>query len=369
MSSRKLLKKQRATLKDVADAAGVSTAAASLVLNDKPNRFTEETRESIRHAAQELGYVPNQSARSLATQSSSLFALIIPDIENLFFASLAKHIEDECRKLGYSLLIVDTGENAKEQNAAIKRMIQLGVDGLFMVPAYGSPRDVTHLEAALESAQFPVIFIDRYFTGVHMSLREVRWDSFAYDHVRGGMLVADLLADLGHTNIGIIGPHVFEDYADSARFDGFIRQLSSRGIVVNSAVVKTGPYSVSTGYEYADDLIDKNVTAVFCGNDLIALGFMRRLGERGLSVPEDMSVVGYDDVMNSFGLDFKLTTVRQDVNTLAQAGMSKMMKLREGSLTQKKSRQAKTQEDANVAEVTLLMPQIVRRGTVARLKD
>ena len=123
---------KRATLKDIARKAGVSSTAVSLVLNNKPNRFTEETRDLICSIAEDMHYLPNQTARSLATQSSSLLALIIPDIENLFFASLAKHMENECRRQGYSLLIVDTSEDVNEQSSAISRVTQLGIDGLLL---------------------------------------------------------------------------------------------------------------------------------------------------------------------------------------------------------------------------------------------
>lgn len=351
----KASQKQRTTLKDVAQRAGVSTAAASLVLNNKPNRFTDSTKDIIRQAASELGYVPNQSARSLATQSSSLFALIIPDIENLFFASLAKHLEDECRQFGYSLLIANTSEDKAEQARAVARMIQLGVDGLFIVPAYGSFESEQQMEKMLQSADFPVVFIDRY--PAHMQMHAQRCAVFAYDHKRGGALVAQLFADQGHKRIAAIGPldldnENFAEHNDSARFFGFIDELKNQGIPIDKALLKNGQYNVSSGYDNADIIIDHGVSAVFCGNDLIALGFMRRAHERGVKIPDDISIVGYDDVMESFGLDFNLTTVRQDIGDLVSASVRRMLKLSSGK------------GESSSSIVSLLEPHIVERATV-----
>lgn len=352
-------KNQRTTLKDVAHQAGVSTAAASLVLNNKPNRFTQETRDIIRESARLLGYVPNQSARSLATQSSSLFALIIPDIENLFFASLSKYIEDECRSCGYSLIISDTSENIAEQESAIRRMIQLGVDGLFIVPAYDSFDDPDILKSVLDNVDFPVIFLDRYpnWLGSHEDTSQ--WSAFAYDHERGGRLVADLLVDCGHSRIAAIGPMSPADkevggHNDAQRLHGFFDQLRMRGISIDASLMGYGSYRVSTGRELADTVIDGGVTAVFCGNDLIALGFIREAYSRGLSIPRDISVVGYDDVMAAFGLDFQLTTVKQDVAKLAGASVRHMVHL------------CLDKENAGQV-VTLLDPSIVMRTTVKNL--
>ncbi len=325
---------KRATLKDVAQAASVSSTAVSLVLNNKPNRFTEETRDHIRSIARDLNYVPNQSARSLATRASSLLALFIPDIENLFFVSLAKHLEDECKKQGYSMLIVDTSEDIREQDSALKRMIQLGIDGLFIVPARGSSEYNQRFYAQLLETDFPVVFIDR----IPDELKNVdsakaykakkKWSALAYDHEYGGRLAAQYFLDRGHQRMGIIGPVSSNDggtHNNLERFNSFIEECNSRGVEIPEDCIRDGAFNVSVGRDNADELIDAGVTAVFCGNDLIAIGFTRRARERGIRVPEDISVIGYDDVMRAFGLDFAFTTIRQDVRDLARRSCEAMI--------------------------------------------
>ncbi|WP_418968846.1 LacI family DNA-binding transcriptional regulator [Alloscardovia omnicolens] len=363
---------KRATLKDIAEKAGVSSTAVSLVLNNKPNRFTEETREHIRSIARELQYVPNQSARSLATQSSSLLALIIPDIENLFFASLAKHMEDECKKQGYSLLIVDTGEDVHEQSSALRRMIQLGIDGLFIVPSFGSAQYNAQLLDELSTTGIPVVFIDRIpeklqseASDIHMpedaeSSRVVRtqWRGLAYNHRVGGRLAARHLIEAGHTHIGVIGPvsHRASDKGDnSARFEAFLEDLDAHGIVPDTSCIIDGNFSLSVGYNHADALIRAGVTAVFCGNDLIAVGFLRRAREQGYAVPGDISLIGYDDVMGAFGLDFEFTTIRQDVAELARQSCKMMLD--------------KNYDVQQQGSVVLLEPQLHVRHSVAQLGD
>ncbi|OTA26977.1 hypothetical protein B9G54_02815 [Alloscardovia macacae] len=357
---------KRATLKDIAKVAGVSSTAVSLVLNNKPNRFTEETREQIRAIARELNYVPNQSARSLATKSSSLLALIIPDIENLFFASLAKHMEAECKAAGYSLLIVDTGEDIVEQEQALQRMIQFGIDGLFIIPTYSSLEESASLRARLLKTGFPVMFIDRIPERIvdeaedpALADTESNWRAFAYDHTRGGQLAARAFLEQGHREFGMIGPveRTGRDKGNnSARFEGFLTELQKCGVRVPPERVKNGAFTVSAGRDYADELIDAGVTAVFCGNDLIAIGFTRRARERGLRVPEDISVIGYDDVMTSFGLDFEFTTVKQDVSALARVSCEAMLQ----------AVGAGSGEVLSAAQrMTLLMPELVERTTVA----
>lgn len=327
---------KRATLKDIARKAGVSSTAVSLVLNNKPNRFTEETRDLIRSIAEDMHYLPNQTARSLATQSSSLLALIIPDIENLFFASLAKHMENECRRQGYSLLIVDTSEDVNEQSSAISRVTQLGIDGLFIVPTFGTAEYNAQLLDELASTHVPVVFIDRIPEQINQGVADRKWRALAYDHSVGGRLAAQHLIRSGHTKIGVIGPvkrHALDsgnNTADnsvdhSARFEAFLDELAAHDIVPQDDWIIDSGFSLAQGYNFADNLLHAGVSAVFCGNDLIAVGFLRRAREQGYAVPADISLIGYDDVMGAFGLDFELTTIRQDVEQLAKRSCEMML--------------------------------------------
>ncbi|WP_368202557.1 LacI family DNA-binding transcriptional regulator, partial [Bifidobacterium pseudocatenulatum] len=153
----------RATLKDVAAAAGVSVTTVSLVLNNRPARVSDEKRKAIADAAKKLNYVPNQSARSLVTKQSQLVALIVPDIENLFFAALAKCVEDECAAQGYSLIVANSDDSRAAEHELLQRLPARGVDGVMLIPArescVGSAVEQLCEDVALVPC--PVVLIDR----------------------------------------------------------------------------------------------------------------------------------------------------------------------------------------------------------------
>ena len=153
----------RATLKDVAAAAGVSVTTVSLVLNNRPARVSEEKRKAIADAAKKLNYVPNQSARSLVTKQSQLVALIVPDIENLFFAALAKCVEDECAAQGYSLIVANSDDSRESEQALLRRLTSRGVDGVLLIPAREScaAGAGAALREDVERVTCPVVLIDR----------------------------------------------------------------------------------------------------------------------------------------------------------------------------------------------------------------
>ncbi|WEV74186.1 LacI family DNA-binding transcriptional regulator [Bifidobacterium sp. ESL0798] len=302
---------RKVTLKDIAHAADVSITAVSLVLNGRPTRMTEEKRQLILDTAKRLNYIPNQAARSLATNRSMLLALLVPDIENMFFASLAKALEDVSSEDGYSLLIANSDDSQQTELRLLNQFASRGVDGLFLIPSRESTEDSTVLRTTVSHLDFPVILTDRLVS-------EGWCDAVGSDNFNGGMLAAKTLVSQGHVRIGCISGGERSDNTDK-RMAGFTEGLRQAGISLDPALRRKGNYRFDGGYQQADSLIDANVTAVFCGNDLMAMGFMQRLSERGLRCPEDCSVIGYDNVSERFGFDTQLTTVDQNIEAVAQA--------------------------------------------------
>ena len=302
---------RRATLKDVARAAGVSVTTVSLVLNGRPARVSKEKRELIAKAAKELHYVPNQSARSLVTKQSKLVALIVPDIENLFFAALSKCVEDECAAQGYSLIVANSDDSRATEHDLMVRLASRGVDGMMLIPARESCAAEDELRADVEQVACPVVLIDR--------LVQNGWcDAVGFDDYVGGRLAARYLLEGGHRHIGI----VTGDVAESSALDrkrGFIDAIEQAGEHFDPALCVAGDYRFDSGYHAADRIIDGGATAVFCCNDVMALGFRQRLAERGLQATQDMQVIGYDNILKRFGLGLHMTTVEQSVTDLAEA--------------------------------------------------
>lgn len=304
---------RRATLKDVAAAAGVSVTTVSLVLNDRPARVSAEKREAIAQAVKQLNYVPNQNARSLVTKQSKLVALIVPDIENLFFAALAKCVEDECAAQGYSLIVANSDDSRESEQALLRRLTSRGVDGVLLIPAREScaAGAGAALREDVERVTCPVVLIDR--------LTQCGWcDAVGFDNYLGGRLAAQYLLEGGHKRIGIVTGDVAESSAADRR-RGFVDAIEQVGERFDPALCVAGDYRFASGYRAADRIIDGGATAVFCCNDVMALGFRQRMAERGLHVTEDMQVIGYDNILKRFGLGWRMTTVEQSVGDLAAA--------------------------------------------------
>ncbi|MBW3087373.1 LacI family DNA-binding transcriptional regulator [Bifidobacterium sp. 82T24] len=335
---------KRTTIKDVAAAAGVSVTAVSLVLNNRPSRVSDETRDIILKAAKALNYVPNQVARTLVTQRSMLLALIVPDIQNLFFAALAKRFEDECRQAGYSLIIANTDDSRAAEHDVLVRLAARGVDGMFLIPAGESGGAPERLRVDVERCGRPVVLVDRM-------VNEPWCDGVAIDNRAGGRLAAQYLMECGHRRIACVSGDVRIGNAAERR-DGFVEALAEVGLA--PTVLVEGDYRHGGGYDAADGVVESGATAVFCCNDLMALGLMQRLRERGLEVPDDMSVMGYDGIAERFGFGFDLTTIGQKIGWLAHEASILMKGRIDGG------------GDAAVGRSIVIPPELIRRGSVAQ---
>lgn len=339
---------RRVTLKDVAAEAGVSATAVSQALNGRPARMSDATRERIREVAARMNYVPNHMARSLVTSQSMLLALLIPDIENLFFASLAKAIEDVCSSDGYSLIVANSDDSRETERGLLRTLEARGVDGILLIPARESMEDDTQLREDVERLDCPVVLADR--------LTGDQWcDAVGADHYQGGRMAARLLVEAGHRRVACVAGD--ERPGDvKVRFSGFVDELAEHGISLASELNVNGQYRFLGGYEAADGIIDAGATAVFCCNDLMAMGFLSRMRERGLRAPDDCSVVGYDNIAGRFGMP-ELTTVDQNVPALAEACHAAIM-----ARIAARGRNGKPWLDAPKRE--LVTPRLVEGGTV-----
>ncbi|WEV64217.1 LacI family DNA-binding transcriptional regulator [Bifidobacterium sp. ESL0732] len=345
----------RTTLRDVAKATGVSITTVSLVLNNHPTRVSEEKRELIKRKASELNYVPNQTARSLVTKRSMLLALLVPDIENLFFASLAKEIEDECSTDGYSLIIANSNDSKNTERQLLQQFEARNIDGLFLIPSSESTKDSTDLRSEVAQMSCPVVLTDRL-------VREQWCDAAGSDNYQGGQLAARLFVEAGHTHIACISGRHDNGNAE-ARKAGFVDELGKNHITIDPQLDCYGAYRFDGGYQTADRILDSGATAVFCCNDLMALGFSKRAEERNLSIPEDISLIGYDNVLNSLGIASNLTTIDQDIPQLAKSCHAYMM----NRIKQKASKLSPAPW-LNDPQTSLLKPKMIIKGSVRTVK-
>ena len=282
-------KKSRATLHDVAAAAGVSIATVSYVLNNSGSISTD-MRKKVRKAAAKLGYRQNRAARAMKTGHSDIIGLVIPNIENPFFATLAQAVLLECRRHDLQVFLIDTEGSHDTELKAMQGLVQQGVDGMIVFPI-----DDTAIGEGL-SDDVPVVVLDR---------DSPDRDLVQAEYAEGGRLLAEHLLELGHKRFGILeGPQVATSAKE--RSVGFAKAVGRKGKIIWR---EEHPFSMDLTDVAENRLKKGDVTAVVCGNDLIAMGVIQFFDELGVDVPGDVSVVGFDDIAFSQVVSPSLTTI------------------------------------------------------------
>ncbi len=307
---------RRVTLKDIAAEVGLSPTAVSLVLNDRPCRVSKEKRDRIREVARARHYVPNQIARSLVSQQSHTFGLVIPNIESRFFSSLAHRLEVRCRRAGYAVFITNSDDAATNDAELASQLITRGIDGLFLVAGDELSPCASLLEA-MRTTPVPYVMVDR-------SVEGLAGDRVAFDHEEGGYLATRYLIERGHERIACVA-NVERSNTGRARHAGYERALTEAGIKGDKSLVLQSDYSIAGGYAAGEALLETGATAVFASSDNIALGLLKYMRDHGMSVPDDMSLVSYDNSNADLLFETKLTSVAQDVDLLAERALAIML--------------------------------------------
>lgn len=308
------------TLKDIAKLAGVSTATVSKVLNGKDFDIGEETIQTVQRIAKELNYRPNSLARSMKTKVTKTIGLIIPDVRNPFFTDLARGAEDSALERGYSLLFCNSDNDLKKEMDYIDTLVQKQVDGIALAAAdHRNPVKEKKFQVPL-----PIVTLDR-----EVSFKGVRGHIHT-DNESGAYKAIHYLISLGHRRILFISGDL-QIGVSKERLSGYIRALTEAGIDFDERLVFPGSYSFEHGFETMRDLsLDSEITAVFCGNDLIALGVIKALKERKIRVPQDISVMGFDDIYLASINTPSLTTVRQPSYQLGYQTVQRLIDILEG---------------------------------------
>lgn len=289
-----------ATIREVAESAGVSYATVSHVINNT-RLVSQETRERVLAAMDALNYRPNALARSLRQGKTNTIGLVLPDSANPFFAEISRSIEDEAFKKGYSVFLCNTELDTERELFYVDVLSKKQVDGIIFVAA-GDQADSLDF---LLRRNMPVVMIDR-------NLPNVEVDAVLTDNQLGGLLATRHLIELGHTRIACIaGPSSITPSAE--RIIGYRKALEEAGLPYEEELVIRGDYHAQSGMEITHTLLKMNPrpTAIFALNDLMALGALRAAAEASCSVPADLAVVGYDDLDIAQFTNPPLTTIAQ----------------------------------------------------------
>lgn len=299
----------RVNLKFIADKAGLSQAAVSLILNNKEVRVSKEKRELVHKLAKEYNYKANSLARALATKKTNIIGLIVPDITNYFFAETALYIESKLKEHGYSLILCNTADHAVEEKKYIDLLLSYGVDGLLICISHESLFD-EKLIKRLEKLDIACVAFDRF-------TENLPFPYVSIDNVHGSKLATEYLIKNGHHKIGFIGGPQ-NVLSANKRLEGYKASLEEANIPFTNEYARIGNYQFDGGYSAGLSLLkETDVTAVFVANDMMAYGFYKAARELGRKIPEDISVIGFDDLLFSTTLDVPLTTMKQSTDELA----------------------------------------------------
>lgn len=316
------------TIKDIARLANVSITTVSKVINNKDDSISEQTKNKILQIIKETNYQPNAIARSLVTKKTKTIGLIIPDITNPFFPEIARGAEDCANIYGYNIFLCNTDDNAEKENNYIAVLREKCVDGIIFtsssIPKY------EHIIDLIDSG-IPVVMIDR---SIEPKLKNVY--GVFLDNYKGGYLATKYLIELGHRNIACItGPL----YTKSAieRLNGYKKALSDFNIEINNSMIIEGDFKINSGMVAAEKIIEnKDVTGIFACNDLMAYGVYKTLKKKGYRIPDDISIVGFDDIQLSQILEPQLTTIKQPSYDMGLTATRVLIKLIEGEKVRKK---------------------------------
>lgn len=290
------------TIKDIAKEAGVSIATVSFIVNGKDQHISEATRQRVKDVMKKYNYIPNAMAGSLVTRRTGIIGLILPDITNPFFPGIARGAEDRANEEGYSIIFCNTDDKIEVEEKYIESLTSKMVDGIII--AHSSNSD--EMGEILERTQIPVILIDRDFDSKNILGKVL------VNNKDGARQAVCHMVEKGYRKIAYLSGSLKTQTAMD-RLEGYKEALREQNLPVVEALIKYGEYRVEWGRKGIEELLTEkqDFDAVFCGNDLIAIGAMKELLKHGYRVPEDKGVMGFDDIYMAQMVEPELTTVKQ----------------------------------------------------------
>lgn len=328
------------TMRDVAEKAGVSITTVSHVINET-RVVSEEARSEVMSAIAELGYQPNVLARGLRRGETTTIGMIVPDSANPFFAEVARGVEDASFDSGFNVILCNTDGNLEKELKYTRLLIEKRVDGILFVAAGSSTEHIQRVQAQ----DVPLVIVDR-------EIPDVSVDVVQTDHEQGGYLAARHLIDLGHRQIGCIrGPSVLTP--SGARVTGYRQALADMNCPVDESLIIRGDFQFESGFQAARQLLTRQdaPSAIFACNDLMAIGAISAAVELGLRVPEDVSIIGFDNVSLARYTNPPLTSIHQPSHDLGIIATNLLL--------------ARINNPAGPVQRELIATELVERGSTA----
>ena len=337
---KKCISKGKVTLRDIALKTGFSVNTVSHAIKGIDD-VKPETKKVILEAAERLGYIPNLTAVSMRSGKTHTVAVIIPDISSLFFPIMVKMLEEELRKKGYTIIIMNTNENEEQEKECIIAAIAKSVDGVIICPTQDSQKGLE----LLKRHQIPFVLMGR-------SLFDGEYEAVLADDYRCGYIAADYLLKMGHRKILYLTvPLAVSSVAE--RKAGYLMAMEKAGATVNENLMRI--WDKETAEDIADSIKSKKLdcTAIFAFNDMLAFEVATLLLERGLRIPEDISLIGVDNIQSHMMLPLRLTTIEASKKHMVNNIIDSLMGMIQGT--------------ARIFSKHLLSPELIIRDTVKSL--
>ena len=315
-------KERQPRLADVAAHAGVSMATVSRVIN-RPDQVSHPTRARVREAIRSLGYVPSNPRPSEEAPGLRLVALLIPDIQNPYFAAIVRGVEDEIELEGLSLLLFHTAEDAEREERTLRRLLDAELDGVIV---FGSRLPSSTLVEFQRESRLPLVVINRQIEDPNVACVLI-------DSEQATWRAARYLLSLGYRRIAFLaGPGASE--SSTARQKGIERALAEVGQELPEQWLTPGFPDIAGGFQAMMSLLgsENPPSAVLVYNDLMALGALHAIRSRGMRVPDDISLVGFDDISMAAHANPPLTTINQPKNRMGRLAVQLLLRMRRGEL-------------------------------------
>ena len=305
-----------ATMKDIARLAGVSTSTVSHVIN-KSRFVSEDIAERVNKAAQDLNYAPSALARSLKMNRTRTIGMLVTTSTNPFFGEVVKGVERSCYHKGYNLILCNTEGDNERMKASINTLLQKRVDGLLLMC---STLEGERIEVFDRYPDIPVVVMD--------------WGPmlFASDKIQdnslsGGYIATNYLIECGHKEIGCITGPLIRHQAQM-RYEGYKRAVLEAGLEINPQWIVESDFECEGGYEAFNRMLEKGPlpSSIFVSNDMMAMGVLNAAHEKGIRIPEDVSIMGYDDIHIARFMSPALTTVHQPKYRLGKVAVETLLK-------------------------------------------
>ena len=311
----------RPTINDVAKQAGVSIATVSRIINGQSG-YTAETRKKVVNIIQEMGYIPNAIARGLVNKRTKTIGVLLPSLSSRLSAALLKGIESSAHQLDYSVIICDTESDGKRTVEYLDVLSEKQVDGIIITSEW--LKDV--YEEAIEAMKIPVVLV--LTSSLHLQVPYIKVDDY-----QASYQATKYLIEKGHKKIGMISGTKKDKLAGLPRIEGYKQALSDNRLSVSEDHIAYGDFAYKSGVRCMEELLERSpdITAVFAASDEMAVGALSCAYKRGINVPADLSIIGYDDTQDAEMAIPPLTTVHQPIYEMGEMAVKKLLNIKESA--------------------------------------